>query len=637
MKKLAVIFLSGAICLGMVVSSLAMDYNEAPMLRTKVAAGELPPVEERLPESPKVVEVTEEVGQYGGTLRMVHSWVDSSPEMRMFNVEFLLESYPFPAFDADKILPGIIESWEVSEGKVFTFSLRKGMKWSDGVPLTTEDVRFVYEDFIGNETLTPVFPTWLMSGGEPAKLEVIDDYTFRLRFAEPYGLFSLMLQSHDKGGYNNLILPSHYMKQFHIEYTSLEEMEPLLEEEELHQGEWWVLFGQKNDADAWNVGADIGFPTLHPWMVVDRPSPGITIFERNPYYWKVDPDGNQLPYVDRIRMELVADPEMVTMKIVAGEVDFTCGAGGLLLSDLPLYKENEVEGYKTLLIPSTAIVSPVNYFPNLTHPDLVWRKVIQDPRFRRALSLGINRGELKETVFLGMGVPVQGTDLPGSPFMEEGFAEAYIDYDPVEANRLLDEMGLDKRDTADWRLRPDGKRLRLPIEFFEVNPNLVPVTELVVEYWRDLGIETTMKLVEIGLWFERQNANENIMSVWHLDLVRPGVPFFWFIPFYPGIGWAPLWRQWYRTDGKEGEEPSAEVKRLFELFDLVKRTASDEERIKAGKEILRSQAENIWTIGTVGQVPAPVIVAENLENVPGWSICTQWGLTLAEQVFFGPK
>ncbi len=630
-----IVILSLVAVLALFGAAHAMEYNEAPMLAERVASGELPPVEERLPYEPKVMPAPEEIGQYGGTIRKAHSWVDSNSELAMMQKEFWIESYPRESFDAEDMSPNVLQDFSHNEeGTEFTFTLRKGMRWSDGYPVTTEDVRFMWEDVLENEDLTSVFPGWLRHGGERAQLEIIDEYTFKLTFAAPFGILPVSMQSIGRGEYNQLLMPSHYMKQFHIDYTSMEDLLPLMDDEGLDEDEWYNLFHARNTPGDGALNADIGFPVLYPWITVDRPSPGVTIFERNPYYFKVDEAGNQLPYVDRLRFELVQDQEMITMKVLAGEVDFEGGAGGLPITNLPIYRENEEQGgYETRLLDPTTINTPVNYFLNRTHDDLVWREIVNDPRFSQALSLGINREEINQLVFFGMGEPIQGTDVTGSTFWEPEFSEAYIEYDPDRANQLLDEMGLDQRRDG-WRLRPDGEFLRLPVEFFEVNPNNVPVTELVVEYWRDLGIRADMRVIEPSLWWQRQQANETVMSVWHEDNVRASLPFFWYVPHFLYHSYGPLWTRWYNTEGRDGEEPPEHIMELFALYETVMETTDNEERIEAGKEILRAQAHHLFQLGTVGRVPAVLIANRDLRNLPDWAICTQWGMPLAELVYF---
>lgn len=637
MRNYAVCISAVVLVLVLTAAGTAQMYSEAPMLAERVAAGELPPVEERLPDNPLVVEVAEEIGKYGGTLRKPHSWVEGNSELNMIRTEFMLKSYPLPGFVEEDIQPNVLEDWMVSDdGTKYTLTLRRGMRWSDGEPVTTEDVRFHFEDYLHHEELTSVFPSWLRPGGQPAELTIVDDHTFILEFAVPYGLFPLRMQSIHYGHYPNLISPAHYMKQWHIDYTDLEDLQPYLQAEGLDADEWRELYFLKNTPGAGSIrGLNPDYPTLFPWVVQPVTTSGITVYERNPYYWKVDAAGNQLPYIDRIRMELVQDQEMITMKILSGEVDYEGGAGGLPITNLPLYRENEDRGnYVTRILPPTMIVNPVNYFANLSHSDPAWRAIIQDKRFRQALSLGINREEINQLVFFGMGVPRQSTDIDGSPFWRPAFSTSYASYDPDRANALLDDMGLEQRDSEGWRLRPDGQRVSLPVEFFEVNANLIPTTELVVEYWRDLGIEATMRVIDPALWFERQGANETVMSVWHEDLVRPGVPFFWYVPHDPGISYAPLWQRWYVTEGREGEEPPELIQRLFQLYETVVETPDEEQRIAAGAEILELQAEHLFSIGTVGEVPGVLIASRDLRNIPDWSICTQWSLFQAEQVFF---
>jgi peptide/nickel transport system substrate-binding protein len=318
------------------------------------------------------------------------------------------------------------------------------------------------------------------------------------------------------------------------------------------------------------------------------------------------------------------------MKIISGEVDFTINTS---LGNLALYKENERNGgYETLLVPLTSINTNACYFPNLTLDDDTWRLVMGNPNFRHALSYAIDREEINELIYYGFGTPSQASDAPGSPFVEPDFREAFVDYNPRLANKILDEMGMDKRDRNGWRLAPNGQPFTLNIEFFRVNENLVPATELVASYWQAIGINTNMRVIDGGLWYQRQGANNTTMSVWHEDASRPGNPFFFFVP-YESINWGPNWKRWYETDGKEGEEPPLEVKQLFDYYEEFLTTPSNDRRIELGKKILESQSRNLWVIGTVNNVPVPVIVNKNLRNVKN-GLCPQWGPSMAEQYYF---
>lgn len=623
-----------SLVLGLILGSVPISfsqkkYNEAPMLAELVKAGKLPPVEQRLPKRPKVMKVWKEIGQYGGTIQIAH--IGWSCGLWQANREPLMECYPY---FTDRVQPNILEKLESSkDGKTFTFYLREGMKWSDGTPVTTDDVKFTWEDVINNKDITPYFPTWLtVKGGRPT-LEILDKYTFRLKFPSPYGLFPLRLHGYDL--HATFLLPSHYFKKFHIKYTSTKDLEPLIKKEGYQPDEWYKLFNRRLEgATVWNIQqSDVGAPTLTPWVVKEKPSPTIVILERNPYYWKVDERGNQLPYIDRIRMEQVTDAKMITAKIIAGEENLD--RINTSLTEIALYKQHEKEkGYRVVLMDSE-VDTWVQYFPNLTHKDPVWRKIINDIRFRQALSLAINREEINKTIFLGLGTPGQASLRKGSRYSKDEYDKVYAEYNPEKANKLLDEMGL-KRGPDGIRIRPDGKKLTIPIEYFEVNRYVGPGTEMVIQYWREIGIEATMKLIEGSLWYQRQEANETVMSVWHAchatDDVFPSNPF-WFVP-YGSPSWAPLWQRWYATGGKEGEEPPKEVKDLFRWYEIMQETTDPAMRIKAGQQITRMQAEKLYRIG-IGSCPSVAIVGANMGNVPeDPSVPSLWLTWNAEQLFF---
>jgi len=604
-------------------------FNEAPMLAELVKAGKLPPVEERLPKEPFVVGpgvlIPKEdlpdwkVGEYGGTIRMVHPWTKWCGDTYIMMREPLLMA---PGLTTEGIRGNILKDFKVSKDrKTFTFYMREGLKWSDGHPVTTEDVLFAYEDVLLNEKLTPIFPAWLRAGGrsdgKPMKLEVLDKYTFRVSFDEPYGKFLVMLAINGWPGYATFIRPKHYLKQFHIKYTPLEKLEPLIKKEGLGEKEWWNLFNRMNFGD-WPPPDEpkaIGFPFLTPWIPV-KYEKGITIYERNPYYFKVDTAGNQLPYVDYVQQELVQDVQMVAMKTITGEVDLSREKASL--ADLPLYKKNaEKGGYQIVLLDNH--VSPVDVLINLTYEDPVWRKLVKDIRFRKALSLGINRQEIIQNVFYGFAsLP---TIMPG-------------EYDPKEANKLLDDVGLKKRSPEGWRLRPDGKPLEI---FFEICPHwaeIVPTAQIVMEHWKNLGIKTSMKTVDAALWGQDLEANK-VMAI-----VINTSPMLWKDFIWPDyrVDWfnyqAPLWRRWYTTGGKEGEEPWPEAKRLQSLYSqLLKAIPGTPEDKRLTNEILSLVKKNYFFFNTVGDNKLPFIVSAKLRNIPksGFGIAANYS---AEQFFF---
>ena len=628
-RRLIVVLLSTAVCLLAVTSALAVKYNEAPMLRTMVAAGELPPVEERLPEEPCVYSaewntypkgnVDFEIGRYGGTLRTLRFSPDWACDVFCLNNESLLGT---PGIEPIDVRGSVLKDFEMSKDKkTFTFHMRKGLKWSDDVPVTTKDVLFVYEDFLLNKEITPVFPQYMKAAnkvdGEPMKLKVIDDYTFQISFTKPYAAFPSWLSIIAWKGYTDLLKPKHYLKQFHPRYTPMEKLEPLIKKEGLSKGEWWTLFNTK-DITNWELtnARAIGFPVLYPFIMKNY-TPTKVLYERNPYYFKVDATGNQLPYIDRMEDTYVAQPEMHIMKVIAGEVDFLM-ADITTIQDVPLYKENAEKGGYRVLLELYYESEPSCLFLNQTYPDPVWRKIVRDVRFRKALSLAINRKEIVKAVYLGQFA--EPNDLVPS------------EYNPGEANRLLDEMSLDKRDKEGYRLRPDGKRLVIPFETAGVYPADIPVLEFTKEYWEAVGIKVTIRKIDGGLWGTRGEANQiQATAMWSTI----SVPVSWGWAFSQGDinVWAwPLWWNWWKSAGETGEEPPADVKRLFELGDksLV---VSPEENRKVLDEFFRMLYDNVYWIETVKNVKVPLIVSKKFGNVPykGYEITPRFG---GEVLFF---
>jgi len=581
------------------------NFNEAPMLKTKVAAGEIPPVEERLPEEPMVVNPVEEVGRYGGTIHTPCVLTNMAVEVGWMNCESMFQ------VDANgvDIIPQIAKGYEFSkDGKTFTLYLRKGMKWSDGYPFTADDVMFWWEDVTLNKDLNPILWTGWCPGGKPMKVEKIDDYTVRFEFAAPYLNFIYRLLS-------SVALPKHYLKNFHPRYISKEKLNDLMKKEGYDN--WWELFKAKND---WVENPDL--PVVNAWKMV-KITPEAGFLERNPYYWRVDTVGNQLPYIDKVVGLRALDREVANMKIISGEVDYACAA--MKLEDYPLYMENKEKGNYRVMLWDLLFQSATGFMFNLTDNDPVLRKIFRDVRFRRAMSLAINREEINEVVFFGLGVPMQSAMPPGSRFYNPEYAKAYAEYNPKEANRLLDEMGLTERDKDGYRLRPDGKTLRIHFECTDIGAarGLKSIWPLVKKYWADIGVKTDLKLHERTFFDTRLAANEVSATMWGITGVLDAELFTtcsWLVigeqNWWNNSWWGIKWYDWFNTKGKEGEEPPEEIKRLHEMYKRIQVSPSEEERSNLIKEILRSQAENLWVIGTVTNIPQPIAVKNYLRNFP---------------------
>ncbi len=605
---------------------LPSKYKESPMLAARVAKGELPPVEERLPEEPRVVQVFERIGDYGGTLRTGGMY------MTMGGADAGQASGP-PNFlrispEATHALPNTLKHWEVSDDlKEVTCYLRKGMKWSDGQPVTTEDIRYFYEDMLNNTEITPVPHMSFRWGGEMMRLTIIDDYTFKLTFAAPHPSFVLVNMAHQYGYWGNHWVPAHFLKQYHIKYNP--DADQLAKDAGLDF--WYQLHGRQNDA-----GYTLDRPVVGSMMNV-RDTPTTCFQERNPYYHAVDPEGNQLPYIDKFVIDRCADLSVFDAKVVGGNFDFA--AFELRILFYATYAEGAAASDARMLIWPSGKGGEAVYNVNMNWPDEEWREVFSDDRFRQALSLAINRADINNVIYFGNASETQFTVVPVSRHYKPEYAAAYAEFDLERANALLDEMGLEWDDAHVHRLWPVSKQpIIIPWDLVETETPKGPITELVTEYWKKIGVEIQWKSITRTLLTQKILANEEPMSTWHGDetmdtlfLRRPKF-------FAPIDGdescWAVLWGRWYNTGGEQGEEPPQMIKDLYNWMDDYMLTDSDE----SAASVLQSQAEHIWTINSVGNAPHPLFVRNNLRNVSEtggfWTWDSLWVHTeYAEQWF----
>ncbi|MGC8972295.1 MAG: ABC transporter substrate-binding protein [bacterium] len=585
-------------------------FGEAPMLTELVKQGKLPPVDKRLPKDPLVVVPVEEIGQYGGQVNLFTNSPNSLGEGDYFTgYEHILGI----ATDGSSVTPRIARAWKFTDGgKTLTIYLRKGMRWSDGAPFTADDIIFWYEDIILNDELTPVKPVYWSPGGKLMRVEKIDDYTVKLSFAVPYPMATYRL-AHETGA---IYRPKHFLKQFHPKYTPIEEINKRAKAEGFEK--WYQLFGKYSTINA----TEVNCPTLRSFVLTKKGT-DFLVMERNPYFWQIDTAGNQLPYIDRVFISVVQSIDIMDMKAISGEADFA--GRRTSLENYTLYKENEKKGNYRVLMWQGLWGSNFIIEINQTYKeDLILRNIFRDVRFRRAMSLAINREELNQMLYFGLGVPRQTTVIPQSPYYEESFGNAYIKYDPETANKLLDEMGL-KRGPDGYRLRPDGKRLEILLEHVP-DATATRLGEMLVRYWDAIGVKVAVKEIARELQSPRAMGNLIQMGFWTGDrcaFLFPLEPYWW-VPMNYGWEntWCPLWAQWYATNGKAGEEPPKEVKKLITLWEKMQTTLSDKERIRLGKEILKSNAENLWTIGTIGLTPQPIIAKNYLRNIPAEGL---WG------------
>lgn len=582
------------------------QYNEAPQLAELVSQGQLPPVEERLPENPLVITPLNEIGQYGGEQR----GAAFGPQIGQLDTEALrLQSLLFIEPDLQTLSPNILEAYEASEDfTTWTLHLRAGMKWSDGEPFTADDFMFWYEDILLNTELTPAVPVVYTVGGDTMTMTKIDDVTIQVEFAGPNPNFDLtMSKSHN---YDRMYAPKHYLQQWHIKYN--DQADELAQSE---QFESWVQAFQYHDLHT-QEQQDTNMPDITPWVLTSIDELGNKYFDRNPYFWMVDTAGNQLPYIDRQIAVMVRDAEVRTLKIISRELD-NAGENPLPVSDYPLYVENEEQGdYKVYLFDNSR-GNDVGITFNQTHQDPVLREIFRDVRFRQAMSLAIDRQQINDILYLGRAKIRQATVPESVSFYEDWMGEYFVEFDPDQANALLDEMGLEWDSAQEVRLRPDGSPLEIVLECWT---EFCPHSELVAEMWTEnVGVKTLMSQIERSLHVERNQANEQDVYAHPYDsIAEPNLRSANCARLRPlnDNTYGPLWRTWYNSGGAQGEEPTETNQRIWELCDqFAVATPGSDEYMEIGREMITLYTQELYTLG-VSVSPRVIILSNRLGNVP---------------------
>jgi peptide/nickel transport system substrate-binding protein len=587
-------------------------FKEAPMLAEQVKAGKLPPVEQRLPADPLVVPVVERTGQYGGVWRRAFLGpADFNNYVRVV-YDALVRFSP----DGAKIEPKIAAGWQSSSDfKTWTIRLRRGARWSDGAPFTADDILFWYRDVVLNKDLMPALPAWMRNAdGTPAAVEKVDAQTVRFTYKQPATLFLTALANQDGGDRTYAVfLPAHYLKKFHPSYAKKEDIDKLVQAAGFKT--WPELFAARN-APFENPER----PTMAAWVPVTRVSDQVLTLRRNPYFVGVDPDGNQLPYLDEVRFTFFADIQALNLAAIAGELDMQ--ERHIQMKNYPVFKENEKAGkYRVITWPTFGGADAVVAFNQSYKADPEIGKLLATREFRVALSHAINRDQIKESAFLGLGEARQGVPAPWHPYFPgDEWAKKYTQYKPDEANRLLDAIGLTRKDGQGIRLLPSGKPVSIELSVVPAFAEWPDVAQLISKDWEKVGVKTTVQIRERALHFRMRDANELQTEMWNEDTTA--------FPFTgnakvdvrnnPILTTGPLFLHWYRTQGKEGMEPPPPIKKIVELVDTA-RTVGPDGQVKAAQEIFRIWADNLYEIGTIGLTPmiqGVVVANTRLRNIP---------------------
>ncbi len=581
---------------------------EPPDLAAAVDDGTLPPVRERLPETPAVVDMSGEgrsIGAHGGTLNILMGRAKDIRMMMVYGYARLVGYDPNLEFVSD-----ILERFEVDGGKVFTFTLRKGHKWSDGTPFTVEDFRYYFEDVVNNQDLSPFGPPpALLVDGEAPRFEIIDERTLRYSWSKPNPYFLPAI-----AGARPLFLyrPAHYLKQFHARYVDKAKLDEMVEA--AGKRNWAGLHLRKDRQYRFD---NVELPSLQPWVNTTKPPADRFVFRRNPYYHRVDPEGRQLPYIDKV-IVTIASNSLIPAKTGFGESDLQ--ARYIRFDHYTFLKKGAKERGFNVYLWDRAVGSRVALFPNLNAADPVWRAVLRDVRVRRALSLAIKRKAINQILYFGLGRPSADTVLPKSPLFKAEYQNAWAKYDIEQANALLDAAGLDQRNDDGIRLLPDGRPLQIIVDTAGESTEESDVLELVKKYWKKIGVDLFTKPSQREVFRNRVYAGAAVMSVWtglENALATPAMTPAELAPtMQTQLQW-PMWGEHYETTQAAGQAPDiAIVQELLELNTAWRDAPTSEARAEIWHKMLAIHADQVFTIGTVNGVPQPVVAAKALKNLP---------------------
>jgi peptide/nickel transport system substrate-binding protein len=596
--------------------------SEAPMLAELVKAGKLPPVEQRVPDEPLVLKPLRETGKYGGTWRRGFT---GPADGENFNRVMGAEKPLHVDYTGYNIVQAVAKAWEFRDGgKTLRLSLRKGMKWSDGQPFTADDWVFWYEDLYLNKDFVPVGTPEFSINGKPGKLVKVDETTVDFVFDEPYPMFEAVLSAFTQmggghalggsawGGFMGPYAPAHYLKQFHPKYADQAKIDQAIADAKVDSVVALLKF--KNN---YQLNPDV--PSLGPWRTVTPINTPVWLLERNPYYWAVDTDGNQLPYIDKVQLTLAENLEVANLRAIAGEYDEM--GRHMDVAKLPVFLENQQKGnYKVVLDLQTDASAAAIHVNQSFEADPEIRKWLTNVDFRRALSMGIDRDQLNEAFFLGLATPSSLMSDDASP--ENAGPEwrtKWSTLDIKQANDLLDKIGLTQKDAEGFRLRTDnGQRLRL--EVTTVAAAFLPfaqMMEMVGQQWKKIGIQLDLKDLERSLADRTAKTNAHQLYVWgggNADI------FMWprhDMPAEPNEPFSgTLYATWYASGGTQGKQP--DDPELLKAYDMLRKAAGLEtaERNKLGQELKKLIVDQQWVIGTCGFFPYLRVISNRLGNVP---------------------
>jgi peptide/nickel transport system substrate-binding protein len=462
-------------------------------------------------------------------------------------------------------------------------------------------------------------PYWTITKEQPMKLEKLDDFNVKVSFAAPHWLFHRLMAS--TSDYMRMYAPKHYLKQFHPKYNKDVKDFKTLNEKFTSTG---------------NLYTNLDLPVLTPWKTVEFVASQRLVAERNPFYWKVDSDGKQLPYIDKIVITQVEDPRVIPLKIVAGEVDFM--ARGIPLDSFTTVKTSEKNGNYRMIQWKVGAGADPAIVPNWDNQNPAMRKIIRTRDFRLALSHAIDRKKINDVVYFGLGTPSQAVTSPYSPWgrtttegkkLMEEWRTLGTEYDPDKSNKLLDGMGMDKKDAGGFRLGPDGKRFSYVIITGSTpDSRAVDVLEFVTEAWKKIGIEAKINSMDWATFWPKFSTGEYDIAGWDAwtgyDI--PTIPDTLF-PIGSAYWGTPLTAQYFNTQGQKGikPDPGDPMDRMTGFYNKMLAETTDEGQNKWVLEAVKVHiAEGPFFLGVVNDIPNLVVARPNLRNIPDFAFTGSW-------------
>ncbi|MBP2460317.1 MULTISPECIES: ABC transporter substrate-binding protein [unclassified Rhizobium] len=568
----------------------------------------LPPIEERLPKTPRVLNLAErglKPGRYGGSMRML---IGGQRDIRFMPINCYAR---LVGYNSDlKLEADILEAYEVENDRIFTFRLREGHKWSDGSPFTADDFRYVWDDVFHEKKLAKGGPpAGLMINGKPPRFEMIDARTVRYSWDDPNPDF---LADQASPSPTRLMFPAAYMKQFHMRYQTKELLAQHIARERVDD---WAALHQKMSRVVRPENPNL--PTLDAWRNRTAPPAERFVFERNPYYYRVDENGLQLPYIDKVMLD-VSSADLIAAKTGTGESDLQ--VTNLDFADYTFLKNAEQRYPLKVDLWKRTQGSRMALFPNLNCKDEGWRNLFRDVRFRRAMSLAINRGEINKAVFYGLATESSNSILPDSPLFKPEYQKAWAAFDPDQANRLLDEIGLAMDDSEGMRRLPDGRLAKIIIEITGESTFETDALELIGDQLLQVGIKIYPHVAQRELLRRRVKGGDAIMSVGGgLD---NGVPTADMAPkeLAPTsddqLQWS-IWGLHALSGGSDGKAPDLpEAKALLDLYSEWRKAEGFDQRTDVWHKMLALFTDQVFTIGIVNATLQPVVQSSKLQNVP---------------------